>query len=277
MIGTTMRSPFLLLLCLSYSGFCQHEVSGHVFEKKTNDPLERVVISIVRTVRGTITDENGFFKLQIPWDSVILDVSMIGYASKRFIIRKDSIMNIFLEEEEVVVGGKFPMMSQETKPIRTIKGKYGKVSIYSEYQVGVNNVLQGKVVSWTQAGYQIIVPYDSLMSFLMYLHYEPDTIKHIRKYLVENSTLKRISLTEDIMSLLGDSPFNNFALNMIGKNCIQILDPNNNPVKFLTRQHIEMHGNKRAPGMCWGGIIYFVPTENRTNEKTLFSIMYFIC
>ena len=54
---------FWLFLFITYSTFGQHTVEGIVTNTKTNHPLEFVNVYFPEIEKGTITDENGVFKI----------------------------------------------------------------------------------------------------------------------------------------------------------------------------------------------------------------------
>ncbi len=79
---TTPLFIFFLILQLFFSVvYCQYIINGKVIDKKTKEPLEFAVVSIVRNSKNTLTDKDGVFVLKNirATDSII--ISFIGYNS----------------------------------------------------------------------------------------------------------------------------------------------------------------------------------------------------
>jgi hypothetical protein len=92
----------------SYTNFIS-EVSGHVYDRNTNNPMPGVTISIKGTTIGTISDRNGFYSLQIPPNAGNLLFSFVGCKSQERPIRNGQIDVVMVQgerklEEVVVVG-----------------------------------------------------------------------------------------------------------------------------------------------------------------------------
>ncbi len=81
-----MRCAFFILLLL-FGASCPvlaqdiKTIRGQVIDKDSKYPLvgAKVVVVDTGTVNGTVTDENGYFKLEVPLGRVSLRVSYIGY------------------------------------------------------------------------------------------------------------------------------------------------------------------------------------------------------
>lgn len=112
--------PFLLLIVLlslsgttiSYANIPQTvtTVSGTVTDE-LGDPIPGVNILIKGTTRGTITDVEGKYSLDVPEiDNPVLVFSFIGYESREIELGSESIINVVMQpstaslEEVVVVG-----------------------------------------------------------------------------------------------------------------------------------------------------------------------------
>ena len=71
---------FWLFLFITYSTFGQHSVKGIVTNTKTNHPLEFVNVYFPEIEKGTITDENGVFKISnLPSGNFKILVSYLGF------------------------------------------------------------------------------------------------------------------------------------------------------------------------------------------------------
>ncbi len=108
-------SLYLLLLCFNIQfGICQVDLVGQVIDADTEEPLPYVNIGLVNQNIGTVTDEAGYFELEVPGNGfadATLRFSMIGFEPQDFTIqeyRDQKILTIPLKEkatalEEVVL------------------------------------------------------------------------------------------------------------------------------------------------------------------------------
>ena len=108
-------SPYLLLLCFNIQfGICQVDLVGQVIDAATEEPLPYVNIGLVNQNIGTVTDEAGYFVLEVPgngYADATLRFSMIGFEPQDFTLqeyRDQKILTIPLKEkatalEEVVL------------------------------------------------------------------------------------------------------------------------------------------------------------------------------
>ncbi len=96
-----------MLFCWSYSGLAQYKIDGKVVSpnKKpiafANAVLYKMADSTL--VKGTVTDENGFFNIETPQqENYYINISFVGYTSKRVNIEPKTNKNlgiIALEED----------------------------------------------------------------------------------------------------------------------------------------------------------------------------------
>ena len=108
-------SPYLLLLCFNIQfGICQVDLVGQVIDADTEEPLPYVNIGLVNQNIGTVTDEAGYFELEVPGNGfadATLRFSIIGFEPQDFTLqeyRDQKILTIPLKEkatalEEVVL------------------------------------------------------------------------------------------------------------------------------------------------------------------------------
>ncbi|MDX2190059.1 MAG: TonB-dependent receptor [Bacteroidota bacterium] len=80
------------------------EISGQIKDEKTGEPLVGVALAIKGTVNGTITDENGNFKLRTKLSfPFTLSVSYLGYEAQEYTVSKpDQAVSINLNPQSVV-------------------------------------------------------------------------------------------------------------------------------------------------------------------------------
>ena len=108
-------SPYLLLICFNIQfGICQVDLVGQVIDAAIEEPLPYVNIGLVNQNIGTVTDEAGYFELEVPGNGfadATLRFSMIGFEPQDFTLqeyRDQKILTIPLNEkatalEEVVL------------------------------------------------------------------------------------------------------------------------------------------------------------------------------
>lgn len=93
-----MIKTLLLLLFFTSQIFSQF-LSGFVFDKSTGQPLPNCNISLLGTNRGTITNNNGYYSLQLKSGDNTILFQYIGYKSNKIQIKnieKAMVENIYL-------------------------------------------------------------------------------------------------------------------------------------------------------------------------------------
>ena len=78
-------------------------VTGHVTDKVTDEPVAGASVWIKDTSVGTITDENGDFKIQAPDLGGVIVVSFLGYKDAELAINDRSKLNFVLEPDATVL------------------------------------------------------------------------------------------------------------------------------------------------------------------------------
>lgn len=71
--------------------------TGYVTEHRTNEPIYMANILIVGTNWGTVTNEDGYFELDIPDTASELQISFTGYVTQIFKIDKAKELNLILK------------------------------------------------------------------------------------------------------------------------------------------------------------------------------------
>ncbi len=79
------------------------EISGVVIDARKNEPVIGATIIIKGTTKGTVTNIDGTFTLNVPDDSNELEVSYLGYQSRTVTIGNQSELTVYLQEEEGVL------------------------------------------------------------------------------------------------------------------------------------------------------------------------------
>ncbi|MGJ3234025.1 SusC/RagA family TonB-linked outer membrane protein [Marivirga sp.] len=150
-----MKRLFLLLLLVFFIGSLGHAqmlVKGKVSSAEDNDPLPGVSIQIEGTTKGTVTNIDGEYELQVENDDKII-FSFIGYKTQVINYSGQSTLNIAMEEdvaalEEVVVVG---YGTQEKRDLTSSITTVDSEEITKTPTGQAMQALQGKV-----AGVQIV-------------------------------------------------------------------------------------------------------------------------
>ena len=100
-----------LSVVTSFGLFAQNRTVTGVVRDAKGEPLMGAGVMLDGTTQGTVTDLNGAFSLSVPSGTVVLDVSSLGYASKKVSVPStQSQVVVILEDdalslnETVVVG-----------------------------------------------------------------------------------------------------------------------------------------------------------------------------
>ena len=122
------------------------EIHGRVVNQK-GEPLQNVSLLISGTKMGTTTNIDGRFTLTAPNDKdVVLEISSVGYVTKRVIVGKQTEINVTLELEVtglsdiVIVGYGTQKASNVSGAIATIKS----ADIEKSQPVRVEDAIQGR-------------------------------------------------------------------------------------------------------------------------------------
>lgn len=109
MMKKTLLSFIAMLLSLQLA-FAQRTLTGTVKGSDINDNLIGASVIIKGTTKGTSTDVNGKFSLEIPKEGTVLNVSFVGYQPKEVVVEGNQ-NNLLIElapgaelSEVVVVG-----------------------------------------------------------------------------------------------------------------------------------------------------------------------------
>lgn len=148
------KALLVSLLCLiSYSGFAQNRVvEGTVTSKDDKEPVPGVNVAVQGTTKGTATDMDGKYRMELSPGENTLVFSFIGFATQTIEVGNRAVVDVVLEsdndllQEVVVVGYGVQQKSDLTGSISSVKGsELTRIPSFSAVQG-----LQGKV-----AGVQI--------------------------------------------------------------------------------------------------------------------------
>jgi len=143
----------LLLVLLFSSSFAQQIIKGTVKAGDTGEKLPGANVTVKGTTRGTITDLEGNYQIEVKPSDKILVFSFVGFEDTEVEIANQKVIDVTLKlkstqlQEVVVVGYGTQKAKDLTAPIVTVKGNELSKQVASNPM----NALQGKV-----SGVQII-------------------------------------------------------------------------------------------------------------------------
>jgi TonB-dependent starch-binding outer membrane protein SusC len=143
--------PIFLLLFLSSMAFSQRKITGKVIAGDDNTGLPGATVQVKGTDKGSITDENGAYSLDLPADANTLVVSSVGYLTQELSVGASNTIDVTLQSDdktlsEVVVTG------YGTQSKRDITGAVAVLESAKLLNVPASNLgqaLQGKVAGVT--------------------------------------------------------------------------------------------------------------------------------
>ncbi len=93
--------PLLFLLAVfSMSAWAQKTVTG-VVSDDAGKPLPGANVTIVGTTQGTITDQNGYYSIQVPGKETVLQFSFVGMTTQKVTVGDKSVINVTLKTSAV--------------------------------------------------------------------------------------------------------------------------------------------------------------------------------
>lgn len=131
------------------------EVTGTILDATLKDPLPGVTVLVKGTTKGTATDLDGKFRINLQQGEDVLVFSFIGFTSQEVVVGNQSVINIELAEdirslqEAVVIG----YGTQDKKEITSSVASVGVEQFNRGNFTNPQSLLQGKV-----AGLNISTP-----------------------------------------------------------------------------------------------------------------------
>ena len=122
------------------------EISGTVKEAGTDEPLIGVTILVVGTDRGTTTDIDGKFSLNVPQNST-LRISYIGFTAQEILVTEQTTLDINLEQESMVMD-ELVVVGYSVQKKRDVLGAISKVEdkdLTKTPVASAQQALQGRV------------------------------------------------------------------------------------------------------------------------------------
>ena len=125
-LSSLVKTLLWLLISVSVQNLdAQVLVNGFILDKKTGEPLSAANIQITNTFRGTITNEDGKFQIELLQLPSILTISYIGYETQQVSLadQPEKVIYIYLkpvilESEPIVVIAEDPAIGIMREVIR---------------------------------------------------------------------------------------------------------------------------------------------------------------
>lgn len=128
----TKKILLFYLLLSSFSIFAANKVKGYVFDE-TKEPVIGANIYWGKSKKGTVTDLNGYFEIEVPTSHEQLMVSYTGYSPQSiYIDNHEEEISIFLKEDlelqEVVISQRnLGTISQRSSVLQSQKITFAEI------------------------------------------------------------------------------------------------------------------------------------------------------
>jgi TonB-linked SusC/RagA family outer membrane protein len=137
----------LVLLYTQWAYAQSRAVTGSVKDKATNEPIPGVTVVVENTQKGSFTDVNGKYSIEIADNNAVLVFSMVGYGPQKIVVGNQANIDIILENnaelDEVVVTALG--LTREKKAIGYSSQELDGRSITNARESNVVSTLSGKV------------------------------------------------------------------------------------------------------------------------------------
>ena len=166
-----MKNFLVILLFIPFFAFSQnYTVSGYVEDTDSGEKLISAYIYDTKSGKGTVTNNYGFYSITLPKDTVILNISYIGFKTenKRIFLNKNEVLSFSLkssfELQEIEISGKRSQkieertqMSRVEVPLEQIKSMpalFGEVDVLKVLQLlpGVQSGAEGTSGLYVRGG-----------------------------------------------------------------------------------------------------------------------------
>ena len=137
----------LLLLFITSGTFAQFLVKGKIISGEDNFPMPGVSVLVKNTTRGTITDINGDYSIDVPSENSTLIFSFVGYKSTEQLVNRRQTINgtmipdNFIMDEVIVMGYSSQRKAELSSSVVTLSAD----ALTDVTTSDVGNMLQGKV------------------------------------------------------------------------------------------------------------------------------------
>lgn len=165
------RLLFILFIIPVHAMAQLHTISGYVKEEATGESLLGANVYIKETLKGTNTNQYGFYSLSVPDSAFTLVVSYLGFASQEIpiILTKDIKLNINLKdgaietkevtisaekEDRNVMSTEMGRQTLDVEKIKTLPAFFGEVDILKSISLlpGVSSAGEGNSGYYVRGG-----------------------------------------------------------------------------------------------------------------------------
>ena len=256
-----MKPSIFILICLvSHSIYGQNVYEGIIKNAQTNEPISYVNIGILNREKGTVSNENGEFTIEIPNEFIndTIKVSSIGYEPRHFIANEfikalKSNMNITLSEKvielnEVVVSNKNlkeKILGNKTKS-RKLRGGFRNAQLGNE--LGIKIKIKKNPTYITKFHANLTSNTGEKMKF------------RLNFYSIEKGLPKEKLIKQNIIFSI-DSKEGEFTVNLSKYNLIIEED------FYLTMELIENEGNKESEVFFSAGLLGNATVTRLTSQS----------
>ena len=115
----------LLLLCVTQA-LAGVKITGTVVDE-SGEPLMAATVAEVGTTRGTVTDANGKFSLEVNSSNSVLLISYVGYTPVRETVGSRNVLNVTLKaiastlQETIVIGYGRQKKADVTSAVQSVR------------------------------------------------------------------------------------------------------------------------------------------------------------
>lgn len=99
----------------------QFTIKGKVIDKKTKNYLPSVIVRIINTNKGTLTDDNGSFQINLEKGRYDIQFSIVGYNSEKISVDLNKNLEVIIELEESFVQMKEVLVVAEDPGVGIIR------------------------------------------------------------------------------------------------------------------------------------------------------------
>ena len=94
---------YSFLFLMGQQLFSQHLIKGTVYDKNSKESLIGANVIIPSSSKGTMTDFDGFFQLEVSTLPIDIEISFIGYEKKVVTVNDTEALKIFLGEDKLIL------------------------------------------------------------------------------------------------------------------------------------------------------------------------------
>ena len=94
---------YSFLFLMGQQLFSQHLIKGTVYDKNSKESLIGANVIIPSSSKGTMTDFDGFFQLEVSTLPIDIEISFIGYEKKVVTVNDTDALKIFLGEDKLIL------------------------------------------------------------------------------------------------------------------------------------------------------------------------------